>query len=61
MKRECQRDDAAAPDIAADVASATECTGLIPALPENAFEADSQAALGAVHRAGARRRKPVAK
>ena len=61
MNRENERNDDSALDIAADVALATECTGLIPALPENAFEADSQAALGRVHRAGTRRSKPVAK
>ncbi len=34
-----------------DVASLTECTGLIPALPRDDAEADSAAALYAIHRA----------
>ena len=32
-----------------DVASATECTGLIPALPRDDAEADEAASLYAVH------------
>lgn len=34
---------------AEDVASATECTGLIPALPRDDAEADEAASLYAVH------------
>lgn len=38
-----------------EVASATECTGLMPALPRDEAEDAAQAALYAVHRA---RRRP---
>ena len=43
---------------AEDVVSATECTGLIPALPQNGAEADEAASLYAVHGAkGSKRPK----
>lgn len=41
-------------DLAADVASATECTGLLPALPPDDAEGEACAELCAIHRAKSR-------
>ena len=37
--------------VTADVASATECTGLMPALPENAKQDEAEAGLFDIHSA----------
>lgn len=60
MERE-KREAGAIDDAVVDVASATECTGLMPALPESAASEETVAALYAVHRPVARKGKPVAK
>ena len=48
MKRKDKPLDGAIPE-AEDVASATECTGLIPALPRSGAEVEESASLYAVH------------
>ncbi|MBQ8111137.1 MAG: hypothetical protein IJ124_13345 [Clostridia bacterium] len=47
MKKRNRRNGAPAPG-AEDVASATECTGLMPALPKSGAEADASASLYAI-------------
>ncbi len=48
MKRKDKASGGTVPE-AEDVASATECTGLIPALPRDDAEANEAASLYAVH------------
>ena len=52
-----QRDAERALSEAENIASATECTGLMPALPEDEAQADAEAALYDIHAAQKKRRK----
>lgn len=57
MKAKRRPDDRAVPE-AEEVASATECTGLMPALPRDDAEDESAAALYGIHDGNGARNAP---